>query len=226
MGFDKNLQALRSERGVTQEQLAEKLSLSRQAITKWETGGALPGVEHLVLLCDYFRVSMDWLVRDDSSDCGRQRDAIREAYDHDGLIEFLLRAKRATYAGKGSETTSSRTNSHDFCYAEGDLRYLDTYLGSERFSGEEAVWRGERPIWAMNYTGRVLANGFSGDFLKEALLRGTPDYPYRGPLLYRSGEHTYHAWIHGGFEWFNGHEGTYFRDVKVYECAFHGGAVK
>ena len=53
------------------------------------------------------------------------------------LIEFLIRAKKATYAGKGAETTSSRTKSHDLKYTEGDLMYYDTYLGGEKFAGEE-----------------------------------------------------------------------------------------
>ena len=47
--------------------------------------------------------------------------------------------------------------------------YHDTYVGGEEFAGEEAVWRNEVTVWAMNYIGRVLDDRFSGDFLKEAL---------------------------------------------------------
>ena len=86
------------------------------------------------------------------------------------MIEFLIRAKKATYAGKGAETTSSRTKSHDLKYTEGDLMYYDTYLGGEKFAGEEALWISETPYWSMNYVGRVTGENFSGDFLKEALL--------------------------------------------------------
>ena len=53
-------------------------------------------------------------------------------------VEFLIRAKHATYAGKGAETAPSRTGSHDLAYREGDLMYYDTYLGGEKFAGEEA----------------------------------------------------------------------------------------
>ena len=53
----------------------------------------------------------------------------------DEIIQFLIRAKCATYAGKGAETASSRPSSHDLEYREGDLMYLDTFLGGERFAG-------------------------------------------------------------------------------------------
>lgn len=44
----------------------------------------------------------------------------------DNIIDFLCRAKRKTYAGKGKETASSRNNSHDLRYAEDDLEYYDS----------------------------------------------------------------------------------------------------
>ena len=49
------------------------------------------------------------------------------------IIGFLIRAKKATYAGKGAETASSRPASHDLVYKEDDLMYLDTYLGGGKF---------------------------------------------------------------------------------------------
>ena len=39
------------------------------------------------------------------------------------LVDFLIRAKQATYAGKGAETASSRVKSHDLIYREGDYMY-------------------------------------------------------------------------------------------------------
>lgn len=90
--------------------------------------------------------------------------------DRKEVIEFLIRAKRATYAGKGSESLPSRPNSHDLEYEEGKLKYIDTYLGGEKFAGEEALWENNKPFWSMNYIGRIIADGFNGDFLKESLL--------------------------------------------------------
>ena len=56
------------------------------------------------------------------------------------IIGFLIRAKQATYAGKGAETVSSRVKSHDLVYSEEDYMYYDTYLGGDKFAGEEALW--------------------------------------------------------------------------------------
>jgi len=53
------------------------------------------------------------------------------------VIKFLIKAKKATYAGKGAQTASSRPNSHDLQYSEGQLKYIDTYLGGSKFAGEE-----------------------------------------------------------------------------------------
>ena len=141
------------------------------------------------------------------------------------LVEFLCRAKKATYAGKGAETDASRPLSHDLRYREGLLLYYDTYLGGERFSGEEALWRDGEPVWAMNYTGKVVDEGFSGDFLKDALSLVAPEMPFRGPLLYRSGEYCYVSRVSGGFDWFYGLEEIFRGTVKTYECLFHGGLV-
>ena len=52
------------------------------------------------------------------------------------IIDFLIKAKKATYASNGNETASSRPNSHDLQYAEGSLKYIDTYLGGDKFAGE------------------------------------------------------------------------------------------
>lgn len=142
------------------------------------------------------------------------------------IINFLCRAKKATYAGKGGEVPASRPNSHDLQYIEGNLRYIDTYLGGEKFAGEEALWNDDIPFWSMNYIGRIVAEGFSGDFLKEALLLVPEEYPYRGPMVYQNGEYKYHCIISGEFAWFHGYEEIYYNNKKVYECIFHGGLIK
>ena len=81
-------------------------------------------------------------------------------------------------------------------------------------------------IYAMNYMGRVLKDGFSGNFLKEALRAADEKMPYRGPEIYQSGEYTYRCKVTGDFTWFQGCEEIYQDDQKVYECVFHGGLLK
>lgn len=77
----------------------------------------------------------------------------------------------------------------------------------------------------MNYSGRVIGDNFSGDFLKEVLLSVSKDNPYRGPMIYERGEYRYHCIIDGEFQWFKGYEEIYFRSEKIYECIFHGGII-
>ena len=109
----------------------------------------------------------------------------------ENIIDFLIRAKKATYAGNGNETGSSRPNSHDLQYSEGSLKYIDSWLGGDKFAGEEALWENDAPFWAMNYVGSVIGSGFSGDFLKEALSHVPAENPYRGPSEYSRGDFTY-----------------------------------
>ena len=142
------------------------------------------------------------------------------------IVDFLIAAKKATYAGKGAETVPSRVNSHDLIYSDGDFMYYDTYLGGEKFAGEEALWVTDKPFWSMNYIGRITGENFSGDFLKEALLNVPHDMPYRGPVDYRNGDYLYKCLVSGDFEWFQGRETIFYRGKEIYECFFHGGLIK
>ncbi|MBE5949883.1 MAG: helix-turn-helix domain-containing protein [Lachnospiraceae bacterium] len=59
MMIGKNIKRLRLNKGITQEQLAEVLHLSAQAVSKWENDTALPDITVLPLLADYFGVTID-----------------------------------------------------------------------------------------------------------------------------------------------------------------------
>jgi transcriptional regulator with XRE-family HTH domain len=198
------------------------MHVSRQAVGKWESGRAVPELTKLIEICDFFGVSLDSLAR--PGECAA-RCVGPSAPDQGAIISFLIRAKRVTYAGHGAEAAPSRTASHDLAYHEGDLSYYDTYLGGEKFAGEEAVWVEGKPVWAMNYVGRVISEGFSGDFLKEALAAVPEDMPYRGPRLFQRGELSYHCAFDGDFGWFQGFEEIFSEGRKVFECRFHGGFV-
>lgn len=58
-----NLKFFRKKNGYTQEQIAEKIGVSRQAVAKWERGEALPDIENIVALADIYEVTIDSLVR-------------------------------------------------------------------------------------------------------------------------------------------------------------------
>lgn len=62
MEFNEKLQELRKKRGLTQEELASKLYVSRTAISKWESGRGYPSIESLRMISEFFSVSIDDLL--------------------------------------------------------------------------------------------------------------------------------------------------------------------
>lgn len=66
MNFSEKLKDIRKSEGLSQEQLAEKIGVSRQAITKWETGKGLPDIENMVILAEIFKTTLDELILDTS----------------------------------------------------------------------------------------------------------------------------------------------------------------
>lgn len=60
--FQERLYQLRRERGLSQEELANQVGVSRQAVQKWESGAAQPTLDKLTALAQYFGVTLDWLV--------------------------------------------------------------------------------------------------------------------------------------------------------------------
>lgn len=60
--LSENLKKLRKENNISQEQLAEDLKVSRQAISKWESGAAYPEMEKIIQLCEKFNVNVDDLL--------------------------------------------------------------------------------------------------------------------------------------------------------------------
>ncbi len=222
MTFSDKLQIIRKSKGITQEELAEKLNVSRQAVTKWESGMVYPDIMNLIQLSELFHITVDYLVKDNQ--CSK---SIEITYDNDmdELIDFKLEAIKNTYAGYAEPCGASRPGSNDYTYTKGDYQYYDTWLGGEKFSGEEAIWKKGKAIYSMNYFGRNLDERFSGDFLKEVLGSAPRELPYRGPEFYESGEYTYKTKVIGDMDWFQGYEEIYCQNIKVYECFYHGGVL-
>lgn len=61
--FVNQLKVLRTQRGLTQEQVAAQVGVSRQAVAKWERGDTLPDIESCICLADLYGVPLDALVR-------------------------------------------------------------------------------------------------------------------------------------------------------------------
>ncbi len=62
MNFSSKLKRIRKKTGFSQEKLAEKIGVSRQAVTKWETGNGIPDIENLVNISKLFNISLDELI--------------------------------------------------------------------------------------------------------------------------------------------------------------------
>lgn len=69
MSLGKNIQYLRKQKRITQEELAEIMSVSRQTISRWESDEIIPELNKLTALSDVFSCSLDALVKEDMSDC-------------------------------------------------------------------------------------------------------------------------------------------------------------
>lgn len=98
MSFGKNLSYYRKQLNITQEELADRLFVTRQTVSRWETDSVFPDVETIIKLCDMFDCSMDMLVRGDaendvseqkgdSEDSGRRN---LDWYDLNGLVCSII----------------------------------------------------------------------------------------------------------------------------------------
>ena len=223
MEFKEKLQLLRTNMKLSQEELADRLNISRQSITKWENGQSFPDIRNLIQLSEILKVTIDRLVKED--DACVENIFYDQCYPMKDVRTFLVKAKNNTYATGTNEVISSQPDSHDFRYVDGDYVYRDTYFGGQKFTGGERVWIKDNIVWAMNYYGQSLNENFDITFLKEALSQVVVSMPFRGPEFYQKGEYMYQCQMQGDFDCFTGEERIYCRQEKVYVCIFHGGSI-
>lgn len=65
MNIGKRIHEIRQQKNITQEQLAKDLAVSRQAVSKWESGKAIPDIENLMYISSLYDVSLDELIKGD-----------------------------------------------------------------------------------------------------------------------------------------------------------------
>ena len=75
MKFSDNLKKLRKDLNLSQEDLADKLGISRQSISKWESGVVYPEMDKMVQLCKLFNVNMDDLINNDVAEVNNTKQA-------------------------------------------------------------------------------------------------------------------------------------------------------
>ena len=97
MNLSEKIHYCRKKEGLSQEALAEKLGVSRQAVSKWETGDAVPEVGKLLLLADAFGVTTDWLLSENEP---QKENKSAKTIDSDTEKTDIPADKAAASAGK------------------------------------------------------------------------------------------------------------------------------
>lgn len=92
MEFAEKITTLRKSRDLTQEQLAERLGVSRQSVSKWENGSVIPDVEKIIELSRIFDVTLDYLLKPSEIDELSVKTELLEQQQK----ELLIREKRRT----------------------------------------------------------------------------------------------------------------------------------
>ena len=90
MEFNEKLQELRKQKGLTQEELAEKLYVSRTAVSKWESGRGYPNIDSLKEIAKFFSVTVDELLSPNEVLTIAEEDGKRKEKHFRDLIYGLL----------------------------------------------------------------------------------------------------------------------------------------
>jgi len=146
------------------------------------------------------------------------------------FIDFLQRAKKATFASKTARPIKTKDNGLEYSYEERPFLYKDKYFGYFTDTGQEIVWNNGIPIWSMSYRGGMLSNEelssrcFS--FLKRCLQKFPSDFPVRGPKNYEEREFKYENKWNGNINSFFGEEKIFWNEKQIYFRNYLGGTIK
>jgi hypothetical protein len=151
--------------------------------------------------------------------------------DNQSLHDFIVRAKAATYVGDGQPCPSCRPGSHDLKFTDGDWEYLDSYFGGRDFIGEEVVYHLGKPVWAMNYYGRILrpdriTPSQAGQVIKASLSKMYLEGRFLGGFEYQHEGFSYTDTNEGDTASFRGREFISRAGETAYELLYHGGLIK
>jgi transcriptional regulator with XRE-family HTH domain len=101
MEFNNKLYELRKQKGFSQEELANRLNVSRQTISKWEIGESTPDMEKLVAISDLFNVSLDELVKGQEPEPAGTSEHIVKSELYSDIKEHVLTEDNKVKAKKG-----------------------------------------------------------------------------------------------------------------------------
>lgn len=127
MTFAEKLKSIRKQAGMSQEKLAEKIGVSRQAVTKWETDAGIPDIENIRAISDLFDISIDELLGKEKEE-KRQADYLYESiteYDIDGPKRYDMKfggAKQLVLSGYDGEKIRVRLASNTMSTLQSDYK--------------------------------------------------------------------------------------------------------
>ncbi len=127
MAFAEKLKTLRKQAGMSQEKLAEKLNVSRQAVTKWETEAGIPDIENIMAVSALFGVSIDVLLGNEQV-AVKQQDYLFESvteYDIDEPKRYDMKfggARKLTLSGYDGEKIRVRLVSNTLQTLQSDFK--------------------------------------------------------------------------------------------------------
>lgn len=87
MKIEENLRELRKQHGMSQEELAEKLEVSRQSVSKWENGSASPELDKLMQLCELFHCTLDDLLKGEMKESASLS---KDVYEKEKKLQAIL----------------------------------------------------------------------------------------------------------------------------------------
>jgi len=146
------------------------------------------------------------------------------------LAKFLVKAKTNTYAKEGENNEIKlEDGSNNFTFRKGNLTYKDKYFGFNPFSGQEVVLKDSKPIWSMNYYGKIISNIVNQkkiyEFLMKAMMLVKEDRPFRGPNEFKEENFIYKDKSEGDINYFSGAERILYKGKEVYVLLYHGGVI-
>ena len=129
MTFSEKITHLRIVNGISQEELAKKINVSRQAVGKWESGESLPQIDKLLELCELFKISADELINDD-------------VVIHRGKklpVSIGEDIKTKYFGTDGFRGEVNKTLTADHAYKIG--RFLGWFYGNPKFNSQKPGYR-------------------------------------------------------------------------------------
>ena len=104
MDFSEKLITLRKQAGLSQEQLADRLGVTRQSVSKWESGAAFPELVKIISLSEMFDVSVDYLVKDDMEEPEQAGEMGTDTARLEQKVDDLTRYVKGSFYAYDSQT--------------------------------------------------------------------------------------------------------------------------